>query len=85
MTKEATSVLTRENSLESFVSPQGRKYGVVKDKVYPSLFKISLVDGRPGALPEELGGNFTKQTLAEEKLKSFLIKAWDISDKAAGK
>ena len=85
MTKEASEVLTREAALKNMMSPMGRKYGAVKDVRNPSLCKIGRVDGRPGDIPRELEGNFTRVGLAEDTLQAFLKKQWDMSDEVRNK
>lgn len=80
MTKEANDVLTRDSALKNFMSPMGRKYGAIKDPKNPGLCRIGLVDGRPGDIPKEFEGHFTRPGLAEEAILSHLKKLWDQSD-----
>lgn len=76
-------VLTREYGIENFTTPTGRKLGVKKYQVNPGLLEVHYADGKGGSLPEELQGLFTKSTLAEAAIATWLNKFWDISDEAS--
>lgn len=79
------TTLTRDESLSTFTSPNGRQFGVRPWKVNPSLLEIVYVDSKGGVVPEILGGHYTKTTEAERVLLKFLKEFWDISDAAAAK
>lgn len=79
----SNEVLTREYGLKNFVTPTGRQLGVGYWPVNESLLIIQYIDGKPGALPEKLQGKYTKRSLAESDILSFLTVFWDESDKAS--
>jgi len=76
MSKEV-KVLSRDTAMKTLTSPMGRTYGAVKSKVLPGLFKIALVDGKPGDVPKELEGTFTKPFHAEQVIRAHISKLWD--------
>lgn len=81
-----TEVLTREAAIRSLTTPTGRKYKIVHWDENGALFTILSDDSVPGPLPKELDQQlFTSKFKAEEFLKGFLTKFWDISDEVSKK
>jgi len=82
---EQPQLLTREIGLETLTTPTGRTLAAVKYETNPALLRVAYADGKGGTLPDELQGLYTKRTLAEDAIKSWLGKFWDTSDKAKSK
>lgn len=80
-----TEVLTREYGIANLVTPTGRSLGVAPWKVNPGLLQVVYTDSKPGSLPEELEGLFTKATVAETAIRAYVTRFWDESDKASKK
>jgi hypothetical protein len=76
-------VLTREDGIANFVTPTGRSLGVIKETYNPALLKIAYLDNKPGDLPDDLKGHYTKVQLAEADLRKYVATFWDMSDDVA--
>lgn len=82
----AVEVLTRAIGLSEFKTPTGRQFTFAKVAAHPSLISIVATgDKSMGPLPNELVGEFTKESYAKEVLMKYLEKFWDMSDEAAKK
>lgn len=82
--EEGLKVLTRGEALKDLTTPTGRVLGVVMEQQY-GLYRIGFVDGKGGALPEEISGKYTKGELARADLNNYLNEMWDTSDAAVEK
>jgi hypothetical protein len=78
-----TDTLTREFGLANYTTPTGRKLGVVTEEYNPALLKIVYTDSKPGDLPDNLKGYYTRRHLAHDALMKYITAFWDMSDEAA--
>jgi hypothetical protein len=53
----------------------GRKIGVVNSESH-GLFKVALVDGKGGDLPDNLKGRFTGVRFAQEAIDAFVARTF---------
>ena len=78
-------VLTREYGIANYMTPTGRKLGIMPEEWNATLLKIAFVDERPGDLPDRLKGHYTKRVLAERVLDAYIQEFWDTSDEVSAK
>lgn len=83
---EANEVLTKDLALHNNVAPNGRKFRTAPVKSGHSLFTIEYADDKGGRLPDELTATvFTSVTLAQDYLRQWLTRFWNMSDEQAAK
>jgi hypothetical protein len=74
----------REKAIAENYSPFGRQYGVKMEDQY-GLYRIQLIDGKNGSIPDALAGRWTSIAACESHLKAFLRKQWDFSEEKQSK
>lgn len=75
-------MLDRYTAFAQNRTPAGKQLGIAKVS-NTSLFAIRWEEG--GELPEELGGRFTNQDLAQKEIEGYLKRVWDREEAAAAK
>ena len=72
-------LLDPEKAIAANYSPFGRQYGVRMEDQY-GLYKIQLIDGKNGSVPDVLAGRWTSIAACESDLKAYLRKQWAFSE-----
>lgn len=81
---DAPDLLERTTAITNNTTPTGRELGVVMNREY-GLFRIRYVDNKPGDLPNNLNGLYTKHEYAASALRNYIREMWDMNDKAVEK
>lgn len=72
--------LTRELAIRENMDPRGIKWGIFPIKG-SALYEVQIVEGhKNSAIPEEVHGRWTKPTLAQAAIETYLRRAWDEND-----
>jgi hypothetical protein len=77
-------VLKREDCINKGIIPTGRKFGVFVDGS-SSFYWVRFADGKGGQVPNELSGAFTGKVRADDALREYVKRFWDISENASKK
>jgi hypothetical protein len=77
-------VLTKESGIASNTIPTGRVLGLVPIP-QSSMVQIQFVDGKPGGIPDEIGGIYTSVRYAQNHLTDYVKRFWSLSELATKK
>lgn len=89
MTEDAV-LLTREIGLAERIDPTGKRWDITLEEGGQSLYRAVLINEEgeavtprsyPGSYPE-LSGRWTNRVRGLQVLDSYLVRAWDMSDRA---